>query len=81
MREDYEEMLSHWQDLILNRLSVYRRREDRTRIYYLCPFHKDKNPSFVFVKEKHYFVDYHTSEVFNLKQLGEKLGVDLNESA
>ena len=68
--------LEKWLKVLKEHLDVAG--EGSNYIYAHCPFHPpDKHPSFAINKVKFYAVDYHDGEVFSLKDLGEKLGVDL----
>ncbi|MEM1725500.1 MAG: bifunctional DNA primase/polymerase, partial [Candidatus Bathyarchaeia archaeon] len=69
-------VLQNWLEKIKARLNIAG--EGPNYVYCHCPFHApDRNPSFALHKAKFYAVDYHTGEVFTLKQLAEKLGVEL----
>ena len=52
------------------------------KYYYVhCPFHlPDRNPSFAIHKLKFYGVDYHDGQVYSLKKLAERLGIELGGS-
>jgi len=70
------ELLAKWLKKVKEKLEVA---GEGSQYYYChCPFHRpDRNPSFALHKTKFYAVDYHTNEAFSLKQLAEKLGVEL----
>jgi len=41
----------------------------------LCPFHKEKHPSFAINFRKYYAVDYHDGKIYNMRELGKALGL------
>jgi len=70
------ELLTKWLEQLKSKLDVAN--EGSKYISVHCPFHRpDRNPSFALHKQKYYAIDFHTGEVFSLKQLAEKLNVKL----
>jgi hypothetical protein len=41
----------------------------------LCPFHKEKHPSFAINFRKYYAVDYHDGKIYNMRELAEAFGL------
>jgi hypothetical protein len=75
------ELLQGWLVKILDKLKPYLAGETPRYFTFHCPFHgPDRNPSFAINKLKFYAFDYHDGEAFSLKQLAEKLGVELKET-
>ena len=69
-------LLSNWLEKIRGQLQP----AGETGNYFLfhCSFHPpDKRPSFVIHKTKFYAFDYHDDQVYSLKALAKKLGVNL----
>jgi len=76
IRGEPKEKLQEWLEILREHLDVAG--EGPNYIYVHCPFHPpDRNPSFAINKMKFYAVDYHTDEVYSLKELAEKLGLRL----
>jgi len=74
-------LLSDWLGKILERLKPNFAGETPRYYTFHCPFHRpDRNPSFVINKVKFYAFDYHDGEAYSIKQLAEKLGVELKET-
>jgi hypothetical protein len=73
-------LLQGWLMKILDKLKPYLAGETPRYYTFHCPFHApDRNPSFVINKLKFYAFDYHNDEAYSLKQLAERLGVELSE--
>jgi len=74
--DEPDELLERWLRQIKAKLKV--KSEGARYISCSCPFHPpDRHPSFAINKQRYYAVDYHTGEVYNLKELAEKLGITL----
>ncbi|MEM2768001.1 MAG: phage/plasmid primase, P4 family [Candidatus Bathyarchaeia archaeon] len=69
------DLLQKWLEQLKAHLEI--KGEGSQYYYILCPFHKEKHPSFAIHKSKFYAVDYHDNKVYSLKELAEALGVQL----
>ena len=76
--KEAEEWLKEVVERIRKELAPYEAKEYARWVVFHCPFHPpDDSPSFAFNKEKYYFVDFHDDRVYSLKDLAEKLGIEL----
>jgi len=73
-----KEKLETWLKQILDSGKLTLRSKGSNFWLFSCPFHPpDNHPSFALNVSKLYFIDYHDNQVYNLKELAEKLGVEL----
>ena len=78
--DESDELLERWLRQIKAKLKV--KSEGARYISCSCPFHPpDRHPSFAINKQRYYAVDYHTGEVYSLKELAEKLGITLEHGS
>jgi len=69
-------LLDKWKEIILKHLDVADEKENYIRIH--CPFHPpDEHPSFAIYKNTYLAVDFHDGKVYRLKELAEKIGIEL----
>lgn len=80
VKNEQKDTFEAWLNKILDSSKLEVKGHGPNYIYAKCPFHPpDRNPSFAIHSKKFYAVDYHTGEVFTLKELAEKLGINLHE--
>jgi len=72
-------ILSEWLEQIVDELKRRGLLKGKGPKYYyvLCPFHEERHPSFAINHRKFYAVDYHDGEVYNMRELGKALGLQL----
>ncbi len=74
--KEADELVEEWLKIILKHLDVADEKADYIRIH--CPFHPpDNKPSFVIYKNTYLAVDFHDWQFYRLKDLAEKLGIEL----
>ncbi len=74
--KEAEELLEKWLEIILKHLNVAEDKGDYVLIH--CPLHPpDNKPSFAIYRNTYLAVDFHDFKVYKLKELAEKLGIEL----
>jgi len=80
VKNEQKDTFEAWLNKILDSSKLEVKGHGPNYIYVKCPFHPpDRNPSFAIHRKRFYAVDYHTGEVFTLKELAEKLGINLDQ--
>lgn len=74
--KEADELLEKWLEIILKHLNVAEDRGDYIAIH--CPFHPpDNKPSFAIYRNTCLAIDFHDFKVYKLKELAEKLEIEL----